>query len=424
MASESRSFTTTPAIAEIWTRDSLARRVVERLLPSLQAGRLQIALPSGEVIDRRTDQPGPEAVITLNRWRALWRLMRDGDSGLGRGYLDGDWWTPNLGALLELGMRNEAALAASAGGWWLAHALSRLRHSRRANTRRGSRRNIAAHYDLGNAFYSHWLDRGMNYSSALYRRGDETLEEAQEAKLDRAISLLEIAGGERVLEIGCGWGGLAERLVRDHRCAVTGLTLSTEQLAYARSRLASETSSCGIDLRLQDYRDVNVDDRYDRIVSIEMLEAVGERFWQIYFEKLRACLTEEGIAVLQVITIDQSRFAAYRRRPDFVQRYIFPGGMLPTMDIIRREAERVGLALVAHESFGDSYARTLQAWRQRFLRAWSQIEPLGFDQRFRRMWEYYLTYCEVGFRFEAVNVSFFKLVRPAFNSTRCAWTRT
>jgi cyclopropane-fatty-acyl-phospholipid synthase len=386
-------------------------RVVERLLPSLQAGRLQIALPSGEVIDRRTDQPGPEAMITFNRWRAFWRLMRDGDIGLGRGYIDGDWWTPNLVTLLELGVRNEATLAAPAGGWRLAHALNRLRHSRRANTRRGSRRNIAAHYDLGNAFYGYWLDRGMNYSSALYRRGDETLEEAQEAKLDRAIELLGIAGGERVLEIGCGWGGLAERLVRDHRCAVTGLTLSTEQLAYARSRLASGTSSGSVDLRLQDYRDV--DDRYDRIVSIEMLEAVGERSWRIYFDKLRACLAEKGIAVLQAITIDQSRFTAYRRRPDFVQRYIFPGGMLPTMGIIRREAERAGLALVAHESFGDSYARTLQAWRQRFLRAWSQIEPLGFDQRFRRTWEYYLTYCEVGFRFGAVNVSLFKLVVPA-----------
>ena len=247
----------------------------------------------------------------------------------------------------------------------------------------------------------------MNYSGARYAQAAQTLEQAQEARLDRVAELLEAAPGQRVLEIGFGWGPLAERLIERHGCRVTGLTLSAAQREFARARLARRGLARNADLRLQDYRDV--EDGFDRIVSIEMLEAVGERYWPTYFAKLRQALTETGIAVLQVITIAETRFARYRRQPDFIQRYIFPGGMLPTVEIIRREAARAGLRLVAHESFGASYAKTLAEWRRRFLQRWPQIEALGFDLRFKRMWEFYLAYCEVGFEVGTVDVNLLKL---------------
>lgn len=397
----------TPSLSQESARPRLGLlgRAVDRALPRLRTGRLQLTLPNGAVIERRGAPAGPEAVMIVHRWRALWRIRRDGDNGFADSYLDGDWSTPDLGAVLELCMQNEAALGTPAGRR-LGLLRNRLQHWLRANTRRGSRRNIAAHYDLGNEFFRPWLDEGMNYSSALYDNCD-TLERAQSAKLDRAAALLDLNGGERVLEIGCGWGALAERLIRHYGASVSGITLSTEQLAYAKTRLAGEVERGHADLQLRDYRDVA--GRFDRIASIEMIEAVGERYWPSYFGKIRDCLAHGGVALLQAITIDESRFAAYRKRPDFIQRYIFPGGVLPTHSIIAREAERAGLKLVHHESFSDSYVRTLREWRDRFLRAWPHIEPLGFNERFRRMWEYYLAYCEVGFRNGSINVGFFKL---------------
>lgn len=278
------------------------------------------------------------------------------------------------------------------------------------NTRRGSRRNIAAHYDLGNEFYRQWLDAGMSYSAGLFSSGGETLEQAQNAKLDRVLRLLELAGGERVLEIGCGWGALAERLVQN-RCSLIGITLSNEQLAYAQQRLSGQAPAEHCNLRLQDYRDVR--GNFDRIVSIEMLEAVGEAYWPTYFKKLHECLRPGGIAVLQVITIDEARFENYRHRPDFIQKYIFPGGMLPTPEIIGREASKAGLHLVSNEFFGDDYARTLEEWRTRFQNAWPQIKALGFDQRFKKMWDYYLAYCQVGFETAAITVGLYKFKRAA-----------
>jgi len=278
------------------------------------------------------------------------------------------------------------------------------------NTRRGSRRNIAAHYDLGNEFYEQWLDPGMTYSAGLVSLANQTLEEAQDAKLDRVLSLLDLAGGESVLEIGCGWGSLAERMIDRHDCTVTGITLSAEQLAFAQGRLRDRTVAGRCDLRLQDYRDVR--GTFDRIVSIEMLEAVGEAYWPTYFEKLQNCLRPGGAAVLQVITIDEARFDYYHRRPDFIQKYIFPGGMLPTTEIIEREIEKAGLQLVAKEFFGESYARTLEEWQRRFQDAWPAIKALGFDARFKRTWEYYLAYCQAGFDTGAINVGLYKIARP------------
>jgi len=396
----------TAAFAQVGPPRSIAGRIVARALRTLEAGQLRVVLPNGETVSHAAVSPGPDITLVVRRWRALWRMLRGGEHGFSDGYLDGEWTTPDLGQLLRLCILNERAIGRRNSGSAFTRLRNRIFHRSRDNTARGSRRNISAHYDLGNAFYEQWLDVGMNYSSALYR-GDETLEAAQLVKLDRAAELLDLSGGERILEIGCGWGALAERLIDRYRASVDGLTLSVEQLAYCKERLMGR-SFAG---RLQDYR--NETGRYDRIVSVEMLEAVGERFWSTYFAKLRECLATTGVAVLQVITIREDRYESYRSHPDFIQRHIFPGGMLPTPAIIEREAGRQGLRLVHHESFGPCYARTLAEWRVRFMRAWPAIEALGFDARFRRMWEYYLTYCEVGFSSGLINVGFFKLIPRA-----------
>jgi len=385
----------------------LGNLLAAMFLPAAMSGSLTVVLPSGAAFCRQGALPGNSAVIELASWRAVRRLVTEGAIGFARGWIDGDWCSPDLDAVLAFFIENSDRVHATVKGLHAGAAFNRIRHRLNANSRRQSRRNIAAHYDLGNAFYACWLDRGMNYSAALYDGRNETLEAAQDRKLDRAIELLDLRGGEDVLEIGCGWGGLIGRLVGRGVGSVTGLTLSTEQLAFARQRLGA-ASPIPVDLRLQDYRDF--EGRFDRIVSIEMVEAVGEKYWPTYFAKLRRALKPGGTVVLQAITIGEEYFGTYRKKPDFIQRYIFPGGMLPTDSAIRDEATRAGLTLVHQEKFGLSYARTLCAWRDRFLAAWPDIAALGFDERFRRMWLYYLAYCELGFRSGRIDVGFYKLV--------------
>jgi cyclopropane-fatty-acyl-phospholipid synthase len=284
--------------------------------------------------------------------------------------------------------------------------LHRWQHRTRANTPAGSRRNIEHHYDLGNAFYACWLDAGMSYSSALFRHPSQSLEEAQTAKQDRVLELLDVQQGQRVLEIGCGWGGLAERLAVAG-CHVTAVTLSPSQYDYTQARLAKAGLSARVDLRLQDYR--SIEGSYDRIVSIEMLEAVGEAWWPTWFTMLHSRLRTGGIAVFQTITIDDARFDAYRTRADFIQRYIFPGGMLPSPHALRAQVARAGLTSLGMETFGDSYARTLALWQERFQAAWLEIAASGFPDRFKLMWEYYLSYCEAGFRAGSVDVGLWRV---------------
>ena len=389
---------------------SIAEAFLRRIGGELECGELVIETPAGTRLVLRGRRAGSQAQMTIHSWRFLWRMISSWDIGFAEAYIAGEWSSPDLVALLKLACNNSALtepLKALRGPrLWL-----RLRHAMNRNTRRGSRRNIAAHYDLGNEFYQQWLDPGMTYSAALYSMASQTLEEAQNAKLERVISLLDLAGGERVLEIGCGWGSLAERMMDLHSCTVTGLTLSAEQLAFAQRRLRNRAAAGRCDLRLQDYRDVR--GTFDRIVSIEMMEAVGEAYWSTYFEKLRDRLRPGGSAVLQVITIDEARFENYRRRPDFIQKYIFPGGMLPTKRIIEREISQAGLRLVAHEHFGESYARTLEHWQQQFQKSWPIIKRLGFDDRFKRTWEYYLAYCQVGFEARTLNVGLYKLTQAA-----------
>ncbi len=304
-----------------------------------------------------------------------------------KSYIAGEWSSPNLGMLMTFALQN--ADAVKPNRWLhLPRILRRLRHGLNRNTKRGSRRNVAAHYDLGNEFYAQWLDPSMSYSSGLFSAVGQTLEDAQEARLQRVFELLAMSGAERVLEIGCGWGGLAERLIDRYRCDVTGVTLSAKQLAFARERLRDRGLSRHGDLRLQDYRDVQ--GSYDRIVSIEMLEAVGEAYWPTYFRQLRDNLRPGGIAVLQVITIEEARFKSYRQLPDFIQRYIFPGGMLPTRSSIPHRLQQIAAAdlqLFSAELFGESYEGRTLAVERRFQEAWPAIERLGFDESSRRLGE-------------------------------------
>jgi cyclopropane-fatty-acyl-phospholipid synthase len=390
-------------------RPTIAGRLMRLLVGRFDAGEITVRFPGGEPLSFEGEKPGALASIDFKRWRALVRLIAGGDIGFADAYRAGEWDTADLVGLLTWAMENENAIANVTRGNALARMLNRVRHDRCENSRSNSKRNIAIHYDLGNEFYAKWLDAGMNYSSGIYRSSEDSLEDAQARKIDRVCDFLGIEGGQSVLEIGCGWGAVAERLVASHGCAVTGVTLSKAQRAYATDRLSRSAQAGSVDIRLQDYRDV--EGRFDRIVSIEMLEAVGEEYWPQYFAKLRDCLVPGGVAVLQVITIAPERYAAYRARPDYIQLEIFPGGALPTAEIIETQAACAGLTVTRREMFAESYARTLAEWRRRFNDAWSEIAPLGFDEQFRRRWNYYLAYCEVGFRARALDVGLYRIER-------------
>ncbi|MDP2358083.1 MAG: cyclopropane-fatty-acyl-phospholipid synthase family protein [Beijerinckiaceae bacterium] len=397
-------------------REQTGIRGVEELLAAalapfirrVQFGGVTVVTPSGGRIVYHAQAAGPEACIVLHRWRAVRQLILGGDVAFAEAYMNGDWTTPDLTAVIELAARNGETLDTAIGGGPIVRSLNRLRHALRANTKRGSRRNIEAHYDLGNEFYALWLDASMTYSSAIYSAGgQESLEEAQLRKIARIGDMLDVDSAKSVLEIGCGWGALGRALaVRGAR--VTGLTLSPAQLAFAQRTAAEEGLSQKLDLRLQDYRDVQ--GVYDRVVSIEMIEAVGERYWPHYFRAISQRLKQGGCAVLQAITIADDRFEAYRKAADFIQRYVFPGGMLPSRSVLERYAADAGLRIAESETFADSYALTLAEWRRRMLHAAPQISTQGFDARFRRLWEYYLCYCEAGFRARTIDVGLYKLV--------------
>lgn len=380
-------------------------RAIHSILAHLECGDMTIVLPDGSSVEFNAPKKGPNATLVIHRWRTMWRTVTRGDIGFAEAFIDGDCSSPDIAKVVELFVRN-AAMLDKIAGWAPVQFLNKLFHLRRANTKRGSKRNIVAHYDLGNEFFERWLDAGMTYSSALYAHDGQSLEEAQTSKQDRILDELALAPGSNVLEIGCGWGGLAERILQEG-CRVTGLTLSPSQLAYAGKRLSEGGHAAGGDLRLQDYRDVK--GTYDSIVSIEMMEAVGRAYWPAYFAMIRDRLARDGQAVLQVITLDETRYDSYRHQVDFIQRYIFPGGMLPTPTIMREQVAGAGLKLKSTFSFGQSYAKTLAEWSRRFQAALPHIEAMGFDPRFQRLWTYYLAYCEGGFRAGVLDVGLYTI---------------
>ncbi|MFU8837451.1 MAG: class I SAM-dependent methyltransferase [Thiohalomonadaceae bacterium] len=391
-----------------WNR--LCLNTVLRHLPELPYGSLDLLLPGGQVLQFGKARDGePRAEIRLNNLRPLRRLLQAGELGMAESYMAGEWDSPDLYSLFDWALGNEQHMPELGKGKLWLRLLNRLLHWRHANTRRGSRRNIAYHYDLGNDFYRLWLDPSMTYSSALYAEPGQSLQAAQQNKYRRIAQMLDLKPGQRVLEIGCGWGGFAELAAREFGVQVHGITLSREQLIYARDRVVRAGLSGQCYFSLTDYRDIR--EQYDHIVSIEMFEAVGEENWPVYFEQLRRCLRPGGAAVLQVISIANERFEQYRRNPDFIQRYIFPGGMLPSPERFSRELEGAGLRLDETQCFGKDYARTLAEWRHSFNEQWPRIQAQGFDERFRRMWLYYLCYCEAGFDSRAVDVGLYRLAQ-------------
>ncbi|RZI83804.1 MAG: class I SAM-dependent methyltransferase [Rubrivivax sp.] len=394
-----------------------AARMALRLLGRLQVGSLDLQLPDGSTA--RFGSLGvqaPRAALRLHNWNVCAAALKSGDIGFAESYIAGDWTTPDLTALLTLLVANRDHIESAVYGHWWGRLLYRLRHLARRNSKANSRKNIQAHYDLGNEFYRLWLDPSMSYSSAWFE-GDHSrsMQHAQQAKIHRALREVGVTPenpGQRVLEIGCGWGGLAEVAARDCGAHVTGVTLSSEQLAWARNRMDKAGLNAQADLRLQDYRDIR-DEPFDAIVSIEMFEAVGREYWRSYFATLKRCLKPGGRACLQTITIRDDLFDRYVKSTDFIQQYIFPGGLLPSDAAFRAEVREAGLEVVAALDFGPDYAETLRRWRADFTRRIHDVQRLGFDQRFLRIWEFYLSYCEAAFDMGNTSVVQYTLRRAA-----------
>ena len=406
----SSTASTSPAGFSLPRNAPAAARTTLQLLQRLVHGSLTLQLPDGSV-QRFGQVDGPHASMKLNNWNVCSASLKSGDIGFAETYIAGDWTTSNLPALLSLMVANRREVEDVIYGSWLGRFAYRVKHLLNRNSKTNSRKNIHAHYDLGNAFYGLWLDDTMNYSSALFESPDQPMEMAQHAKVRRALRMTDVKPGDRVLEIGCGWGALAEKATTEFDAHVTGVTLSTEQLEFANARMQRIGRADRADLRLQDYRDIN-DAPFDAICSIEMVEAVGRAYWPTYFQTVARLLKPGGKACVQSIVIDDEHFERYIKGTDFIQQYVFPGGCLPCPSEFRAQAAKAGLEVVDELAFGQDYARTLAIWRERFLHEQERVLQLGFDQRFLRIWEFYLAYCEAAFEQGSTNVVQYTLRKP------------
>lgn len=387
-------------------RDRILLAVVNRAVAGELNGRMHITLPSGH--GRTLGTSGDTAGVWFKTVSSVMACVQRGTLGFAEGVIDGDIEVSDLGAVFRFFIDNRAALNRAGRGLFQVRAADKSYHADRNNSRDGSRRNISEHYDLGNDFYALWLDPGMAYSSGIYLAPDATLDDAQACKYNAVLRALDIQPGERVLEIGCGWGGFVEAAA-DAGAEVRAITISQRQLAYTKNRLATRGQGDRAEAVFEDYRDTT--GTFDKIASIEMIEAVGAEHWSTYFETICDRLRSGGSAVIQAITIREDSFADYMAKPDFIQRYIFPGGVLPTKTHLKDHAAAAGLSFEMVTTFGASYARTLGEWRRRFHAQWPQIEALGFDGRFRRLWDYYLTYCEAGFEKGVIDVGIYRFTR-------------
>ena len=378
------------------------RTAVDIASRNWERGSLTFVLPSGRELRIEGEAPGPEGRLIVRDFHFVSRVLASADIGFGEGFMAGEWDTPDLSALLEAFTANFDRLERLVTGNPMIRIVNGVAHALNRNSKRGARRNIHAHYDLGNAFYARWLDPSMTYSSARFERPDQPLGEAQRHKYETLARAIRLDPGSHVLEIGCGWGGFAEYAAREVGARVTALTISPAQHEFARKRLFDQGLADRVDVRLMDYRDVT--GQFDAVASIEMFEAVGEAYWPAYFSKVRDVLSPGGRAGLQIITIRDELFRGYRSRSDFLRKYIFPGGMLPSEGRLREEVDRAGLEWGSVVRFGQNYADTLAQWATSFEGAWEDIRRLGFDERFRRLWRFYLSYCEAGFRTGRTNV--------------------
>jgi cyclopropane-fatty-acyl-phospholipid synthase len=405
--------TTSAAVATPPPTMPAAARRVHVLLQRLQHGILHVQWPDGRIEQfGQAHDSGLNATLHLHSWTPLLQALKSGDIGFAESYIAGEWTTNNLADLLQLLIANRRDMEEVIYGHWLGRLIYRVRHLLHRNTRSNSKKNIHAHYDLGNGFYELWLDPTMNYSSAWF--GDDrsqAMAQAQMAKVRRALCMVDAKAGDRILEIGCGWGALAELGGTEFGAQMSGVTLSHEQLAFANQRIQKLGLAGTSHLRLQDYRDID-DGPYDAICSIEMLEAVGQEYWPTYFESVARLLKSGGKACIQTIVIDDALFERYVKSTDFIQQYIFPGGCLPCPREFRAQAERAGLKVVDELAFGLDYAETLRRWRHQFMVDKAQVLQLGFDERFIRIWEFYLAYCEAAFEQHNIDVLQYTLVKP------------
>jgi cyclopropane-fatty-acyl-phospholipid synthase len=380
-----------------------------KLLQSIQHGGLRLQCPDGSWV-RFGQDSGPQAELVLHNWQVFGASLRSGDIGFAETFIAGDWETPDLTCLLQLLVVNRRPMDDMIFGTWWGRLFYQLRHWMRRNNKRNSSKNIHAHYDLGNGFYSTWLDPSMTYSSAWFDGNHaQDLQQAQRAKVRRALRMAGVEAGSRVLEIGCGWGGLADIGAREFGAHMTGITLSPSQLAYAQERLQDVKQAT--DLRLQDYRDTQ-DGPYDAVCSIEMIEAVGRDYWPTYFQTIARLLKPGGHACIQSIVIDDALFDRYALGTDFIQQYIFPGGFLPSRKTFMAQAHAAGLQVTDALAFGLDYAETLKRWRESFVQIADQLPSMGYDQRFERTWLFYLCYCEAAFLEHNTDVVQFTLRKP------------
>ena len=399
--------------ASTWTNllSTVAGWFGERLIGRPKHGAVTVTFPNGQSRTYGDPATGEHARIRLRNFAVVPKTLRRGTVGFAQSYIDEDVEVDDLTALFRYFLQNREVLDSEDGSWYGRAAQDITYHLSRNNTKEGSKKNISEHYDLGNDFYSAWLDNTMTYSSALYTAEEQALDEAQRNKYHRVAEMAGVKPGSRVLEIGCGWGGFAETAARDFGAEVYGITLSAEQLKFATERMRRQGLDNLATLHFEDYRDTKGE--FDHVASIEMIEAVGEDHWPSYFRTVHDRLKPGGTAAIQAITIDERDFKDYKARPDFIQRFIFPGGMLLTKPAMQEQGDRVGLELETVEHFGQSYARTLAEWRERFLERWDDIRKLGYTEEFRRKWVYYLSYCEAGFSEGSIDVGIYQYRRPS-----------
>jgi len=383
---------------------------VFNIAAKLNHGRIEFHLPDQRIFLAKGRLPGPTAVINIINPDCFARLVREGDLGFSDAYLEGWWTTPDLQVFMDTILDSNEEVFDGFPGIGLVRVFERFHHWMNSNSKEQARKNISYHYDLGNEFYAKWLDDTMTYSSAIFENSQDDLSRAQVAKYKSMVDQMGVKPGDHVLEIGCGWGGFAEYAASQRGLKVTGLTISQEQYDYAIERINRAGLGDKVEIVMRDYRDET--GIYDGIASIEMFEAVGEKYWPVYFDTLRERLKPGANATLQVITITQKRFETYRKGVDFIQKHIFPGGMLPSVEALSEQISRAGLKRLGAIEFGQSYSLTLRRWHETFNGKWDELRGLGFDERFHRMWNYYLTSCAAAFRSGNCDVTQVTMTRP------------
>ena len=382
-------------------------KVTARFFKRIKNGNLKVSFPSGKIVYFKGSNQGVNADIKLNNFLLIKKLLRKGVVGLAESYMDGDFSTYNLKNLLIFAQQNESFYLDRKQGRWLYKLLGKINHYLNQNTKSKSQKNISYHYDLGNKFYELWLDASMNYSSGYFALPTEDLSKAQLNKYQKIIEPMQLNDRTTLLEIGCGWGGFSSYVAKNFRTKIKAITNSKEQFEYTSRMISNEGLNEKVSVEFKDYRDVN--GKYDYISSIEMFEAVGQKYWSVFFEKIKNCLNNNGLATFQIITISEDKRELYQKNPDFIQQYIFPGGVLPSKKQIFETASSLGLKLNEFNSFGNSYANTLSIWNEQFQNSWYLIAEQGYSTRFKRMWEYYFSYCEAAFITKATDVSHFLL---------------